>query len=154
MYIRFLGFACVVLLLVAAAIAQESYDQVLHHWGYDKSAPLNIKQSGIEKRDGVTIYDISFSSPVGDRSAAVGPNGSKVTAYDPAAMERAQKGHDALPAGDIAGQLDRRLDRLGAGIGQKQLPIAFWLRSPKRDSLQPWRASCTTSRRENLHCST
>lgn len=81
MYIRFLGSACVVLLLVAAAIAQESYDQVLHHWDYDKSAPLNIKQAGIEERDGVTIHDISFSSPVSERSTAIGPNGGTVTAY-------------------------------------------------------------------------
>src|ERR1700680_4331843 len=81
MYIRFLGSACVVLLLVAAAIAQESYDQVLHHWDYDKSTPLSIQQAGIQERDGVTIHDISFSSPVGDRSAAVGPNGGMVTAY-------------------------------------------------------------------------
>src|ERR1700680_2662760 len=81
MYIRFIGSACVVLLLVAAAIAQESYDQVLHHWDYDKSAPLNIKQAGIEERDGVTIQDISFSSPVSDRSTAIGPNGGAVSAY-------------------------------------------------------------------------
>jgi dienelactone hydrolase len=81
MYIRSLGSACVVLLLVAAAIAQESYDQVLHHWDYDKSAPLNIKQGGIEERDGVTIHDISFSSPVSERSTAIGPNGGTVTAY-------------------------------------------------------------------------
>lgn len=81
MYIRFLGSACVVLLLVAAAIAQESDDQVLHHWDYDKSAPLNIKQAGIEERDGVTIHDISFSSPVSERSIAIGPNGGTVTAY-------------------------------------------------------------------------
>jgi hypothetical protein len=81
MYIRFLGAACVVLLLVAASIDQVSYDQVLHHWDYDKSAPLNIKQAGIEERDGVTIHDISFSSPVGERSTAIGPNGGMVTAY-------------------------------------------------------------------------
>ena len=54
MYVRFLGSACVILLLVTAAIAQESYDQVLHHWDcpslldiqYDKNTPLNIKQAG------------------------------------------------------------------------------------------------------------
>ena len=81
MYIRFLGSACVVLLLVAAAIAQESYDQLLHHWDYDKSAPLNIKQAGIEERDGVAIHNISFSSPVSERRTAIGPNGGTVTAY-------------------------------------------------------------------------
>src|ERR1700752_2238792 len=81
MYIRFLGSACGVLVLVAAAVAQESYDQVLHHWDYDKNTPLNIKQAGLEERDGIRIYDISFSSPVNGRSAAVGRNGGIVTAY-------------------------------------------------------------------------
>ena len=75
------GSVCIALLLAFPVLAQDSYDQLLHHWDYDKSAPLNIKQSGIENRDGVTIYDISYSSPVGDRDAAVGPNGGAVTAY-------------------------------------------------------------------------
>ncbi len=80
-HFRSLCSACVVLLLVAAAIAQESYDQLLHHWDYDKNATLNLKQVGIEERDGLTIYDISFSSPVSERSTAVGPNAGTVTAY-------------------------------------------------------------------------
>jgi dienelactone hydrolase len=75
------SLCCFALLLIPAALAQEQYSQLLRHWDYDKSAPLNIKQSGIEQRDGITIYDISYSSPVGDRSAAVGPNGGIVTAY-------------------------------------------------------------------------
>jgi dienelactone hydrolase len=79
MFIRCLGFGYVILLLVAGASAQEPYDQLLLHWGYDQNIPLNVKQSGIEERDGVTIYDISFSSPVGERSTAVGPNGGTVT---------------------------------------------------------------------------
>jgi len=45
--------ACVVLLLVAAAIAQESYDQVLHHWDYDKSAPAEYQASW--NRGAVTV---------------------------------------------------------------------------------------------------
>jgi dienelactone hydrolase len=81
MFVRYPACACVALLLVAAAFAQESYKELLHHWDYDKGAPLNIKQAGIEERDGVTIYDISFSSPVGERSTAVGPNGGTVTAF-------------------------------------------------------------------------
>lgn len=44
-------FTCVFLLLVSPAFAQESYDRLLHHWDYDKSAPLNIKQAG----SGVTV---------------------------------------------------------------------------------------------------
>jgi dienelactone hydrolase len=68
-------------LLLASASAQESHDQLLRHWDYDKSAPLNLKQVGVQERDGVKIYDISYSAPVGDRGAAIGPNGGVVTAY-------------------------------------------------------------------------
>jgi dienelactone hydrolase len=68
-------------LFAAAAFAQNSPDQLLHHWEYDTRAPLNLKQAGVQDRDGVKIHDISYSSPVGDRGAAVGPNGGTVTAY-------------------------------------------------------------------------
>jgi dienelactone hydrolase len=70
-----------VFLLLAPAFAQESYDQLLRHWNYDTTAPLNIKQAGVQDRDGVKVYDVTYSSPVGDRGAAVGPNGGVVTAY-------------------------------------------------------------------------
>ena len=72
--------ASFVLLLLAPAMAQESYDQLLHHWDYDKSAPLDIKQSSVRDRDGVKVYEITYASPVGDRGAAVGPAGGVVTA--------------------------------------------------------------------------
>jgi dienelactone hydrolase len=75
------NFAGLVLLLASPAFAQTLQDQLLHHWDYDRNAPLNIKQAGVQDRVGVTIYDISYSSPVADRGAAVGPNGGKVTAY-------------------------------------------------------------------------
>jgi dienelactone hydrolase len=68
-------------LFAAAALAQNLPDQLLHHWDYDTLAPLNLKQAGVQDRDGVKVHDISYSSPVGDRGAAVGPNGGVVTAY-------------------------------------------------------------------------
>jgi dienelactone hydrolase len=68
-------------LLVTTAFAQESGDQLLRHWDYDKSAPFNLKQAGVQNRDGIKIYDISYSAPVGDRGIAVGPNGGAVAAY-------------------------------------------------------------------------
>lgn len=71
----------IALLLLTPALAQELQDGLLRHWDYDKNAPLNVKQAGVQNRDGVKVYDISFSSPVGDRGAAVGPNGGVVTAY-------------------------------------------------------------------------
>jgi dienelactone hydrolase len=81
MLLRCLGLIFVVLLRPAGLFSQESYNQLLHHWDYDKNAALNINQAGIEEREGVKIYDISYSSPVGDRGSAVGPNGGAVTAY-------------------------------------------------------------------------
>ncbi len=73
--------AGLVFLFVATAFAQKPPEQLLHHWDYDKNTPLNIKQASVQDRDGVKIYDISYSSPVGDRGAAVGPKGGAVTAY-------------------------------------------------------------------------
>jgi dienelactone hydrolase len=79
MHARRLGF--VIPLLLAFAVPQESREQLLHHWDYDKTSPLNFNQVGVEERGGTKIYDITYSSPVGDRAAAVGPNGGTVTAY-------------------------------------------------------------------------
>jgi hypothetical protein len=72
--------ACV-LLLSSAALPQESFDQLRHHWDYDQHTPLDIKQKQIQVRDGIKILDISYTSPVGDRAAFVGPDGGIVTAY-------------------------------------------------------------------------
>jgi len=68
-------------LFTAAALAQNLPAELLHHWDYDTRVPLNLKQAGVQDRDGVKVYDISYSNPVGDRGAAVGPNGGIVTAY-------------------------------------------------------------------------
>lgn len=68
-------------LLAPAAFAQESHDALLQHWDYDEHTPLKMEQTGVQERDGVSIYDISFVSPVGNRRTSVGPNGGIVTAY-------------------------------------------------------------------------
>ncbi len=68
-------------LLSVPLFSQESRDQLLRHWDYDKTAPLNVKQTGVQDRDGAKVYDITYSAPLGDRGAAVGPNGGVVTAY-------------------------------------------------------------------------
>lgn len=74
-------YACVFLLLITVAFAQEPYDRLLHHWDYDRHAPLDIRQAGVQDRDGVKIYDLSYATPLGDRAASVGPNAGRVPAY-------------------------------------------------------------------------
>lgn len=74
------GLACVMLLLSAAMVAQESREQLLQHWEYDRKAPLNVKQVGVAERNGVKVYEIAYSAPVGDRASAIGPNGGVVSA--------------------------------------------------------------------------
>jgi hypothetical protein len=73
-----------ILILVFAALpslGQAPSPEVLQHWKYDKSAPLNVKQAGVQERQGIKIYDITYAAPVGDRGAVVGPNGGVVSAY-------------------------------------------------------------------------
>jgi dienelactone hydrolase len=67
-------------LLLGSALAAES-DSLLPRWTYDRQAPLKVREQRIEERGGVRIHDLSYESPVGDRAAAVGPEGGLVTAY-------------------------------------------------------------------------
>jgi dienelactone hydrolase len=73
------GF-CIIVLMLAPAFAQESYEQLLRHWDYDHNAALNVKEISAADRGGVQVQEISYSAPVGDRGAFVGPNGGLVTA--------------------------------------------------------------------------
>jgi dienelactone hydrolase len=75
------GYFFLLLILVVSALAQESLEQLRRHWDYDKSAPLKVTQAGIRDQGGVKVYDISYASPVGDRTGFVGPNGGVVTAF-------------------------------------------------------------------------
>jgi dienelactone hydrolase len=44
--------------------------ELLKHFDYDPSAPLDIKEVGLEKRGDVAIHDISYASPKGGRVPA------------------------------------------------------------------------------------
>jgi cephalosporin-C deacetylase-like acetyl esterase len=52
------------------AAAQETYDQLVKRFDYDRSAPLDIRQQGVVERDGVKIYDLSYLSLKGGRVPA------------------------------------------------------------------------------------
>lgn len=68
-------------LLAIPAAGQNLGNDLQQHWEYDTKAPLNTKENGVEDRRGIKVFDITYSAPVGDRAAAVGPNGGLVTAY-------------------------------------------------------------------------
>jgi len=68
-------------LAASSAPGQGVDQQLLRHWDYDKNAPLNMKQAGVEDRDGAKVYDITYSAPTGDRGSSIGPNGGLVAAY-------------------------------------------------------------------------
>jgi dienelactone hydrolase len=71
---------CAIFFLIATGFGQESYEQLLRHWDYDRGADLNVKEISVADRGGVKVHEISYSAPVGDRGAFVGPNGGVVTA--------------------------------------------------------------------------
>lgn len=47
----------------SVALAQEP--ELVRHFDYDKSAPLELKTLGTEKRGDATVYDITYASPKG-----------------------------------------------------------------------------------------
>jgi dienelactone hydrolase len=65
-----------VLLIVAAAAsapatarAAEDFEARAALFAYDSRAPLNVKEVGIEKRDGARVHDITFAAVPGDGNA-------------------------------------------------------------------------------------
>ena len=69
------------LLFVPISAPAQTQPELLQRWKYDPTLPMNMQQKGVEERDGMRVQDMTYTSPVGDRGRAVGPNGGKVTAY-------------------------------------------------------------------------
>lgn len=61
--IRLVTSFSTILIVVVGCFAQSP--EWISHFDYDKTAPLNVKTIGTEKRGDVTIYDITYSSPKG-----------------------------------------------------------------------------------------
>ena len=70
-----------VLFVLLPLLAASADDDLARHWAYDKNQPLEMSQAGVQERDGIKIYDITYKAPLGDRASLVGPNGGVVTAY-------------------------------------------------------------------------
>jgi len=61
-------FAIAVLMTALPSVAQDA--ALLQHFAYDKNAPLNVQEAGVEHRGTVTVHDISYDSPKGGRVPA------------------------------------------------------------------------------------
>ncbi len=60
---RPLSLMAVLFVVPVLAFAQDA--DMTRHFDYDRNAPLNIKQIGVQRRATVTIYDITYDSPKG-----------------------------------------------------------------------------------------
>jgi len=66
-------FLCLLVLACSPSLAysQESYQQFVKRYDYDRSAPLDLKEAGVVRRErGVRVYDISYASLKGGRVPA------------------------------------------------------------------------------------
>jgi dienelactone hydrolase len=58
----------ILLIGVLPLLAQDA--DLLRHFDYDKMAPLDIQENGVEQRGSVAVHDISYASPKGGRVPA------------------------------------------------------------------------------------
>src|SRR5579872_2057525 len=58
-----MGSLVPIVLLFAAV----PYTDLLRLYDYNRSAPLELQEIGVEVRDGVSVHDISYASPGGGR---------------------------------------------------------------------------------------
>jgi dienelactone hydrolase len=56
--------------VVAGALAAESYDNLVKRFDYDRNAPLDVREVGVEDRGGIMVRDLSYESPKGGRVPA------------------------------------------------------------------------------------
>ncbi|PYS78869.1 MAG: hypothetical protein DMF66_04750 [Acidobacteria bacterium] len=46
------------------------FEELVRQFDYDRASPLDVREAGREKRDGVTVIDLSYASPRGGRVPA------------------------------------------------------------------------------------
>src|ERR1700730_11037461 len=49
---------------------RESYEELIKHFDYDRSAPLDIRETSVWEREGTKVYDLSYASSKGGRVPA------------------------------------------------------------------------------------
>ena len=58
-------FLLVGTLLLSASPLFAQADELVRHFGYDRHAPLGLKQIGVQHREHANVYDITYASPKG-----------------------------------------------------------------------------------------
>jgi dienelactone hydrolase len=53
------------ILVLCATFARAQDPEMLRHFDYDRKAPLEIKQVGVQRRAQATVYDLTYASPKG-----------------------------------------------------------------------------------------
>ena len=56
--------------IFAILLAVAPFEQLVKLYDYDRGAALDIKENGVEDRDGLKVHDISYASPRGGRVTA------------------------------------------------------------------------------------
>ena len=56
--------------LATCAMAAQSHEDLVKRFDYDRSAPLDVQEVGVQDRGGVRVHDISYASPNGGRVPA------------------------------------------------------------------------------------
>src|SRR5207253_8469547 len=59
----------IVSFLISSIAASQDAD-VVHRLDYDRNAPVDIREAGVEQHGGVAVRDISYASPKGGRVPA------------------------------------------------------------------------------------
>lgn len=62
--------AASILLFVSHATSAQPHQDLVNRFKYDDKAPLDVRETAVEDRGGVTIHDISYASPHGGRVPA------------------------------------------------------------------------------------
>lgn len=68
---------CACIWIAVSILVAQSYDELVRRFDYDRSAPLDVREAGVEHRGSVSIHNISYASLKGGRVPAylVSPQG-------------------------------------------------------------------------------
>ncbi|CAN5491807.1 hypothetical protein BH18ACI1_BH18ACI1_20350 [soil metagenome] len=64
---RFVFALSLLVIFFSNSFSQDSYSEFVKRFEYDTKTPLDVREAGVETRDGAKIYTISYANSKGDR---------------------------------------------------------------------------------------